>query len=66
MTEQSTNDDPETPGEHSLIERIETSTPDEFLNALRKVVSQEVVGPFPGVLQHSGVLFISVIVITIT
>ena len=50
MAEQSTNDDPESSREHPLVERIVTSTPDGFIDALRKIISLEVDGPFPGAL----------------
>jgi hypothetical protein len=33
--------------EHPLVDRIQTSTPERFLDELRNVVSKELVGPFP-------------------
>jgi FRG domain len=48
MAEQSTNDEPKVTGDHPLVARVETSTAEGFIDALRKLISQEVVGPPPG------------------
>ncbi len=52
MVEPTSNDSADVaPSAHPLVDRIETSTPDEFIDMLRRAVSNEIVGAFPGSLS---------------